>query len=111
MSFISQPLRKSAGHHAAHCMLQIAGVCGDATDAKTAGCVLAHIRYCGNAGGGQKPNDYHGALACTPCHTKFDGNGVKPLPENEWFHYALRGMQWTHDFWREYGFLTFKGEK
>lgn len=111
MSLVSKKLRESAGHPDAHCMLQIADVCGDATDAKTAGCVLAHIRYCGNAGGGQKPNDYHGAFACGPCHTKFDGNGCKPLADADWLHYAMRGMQRTWDWWVAKGYITINGSK
>ena len=113
MSIVSKKLRDSAGHPDAHCMLNIAGVCGDATDAKTAGCVLAHVRYCGNAGFGQKPNDYHGAFACGPCHTAFDSNGTRGLVRGseEWLHYAMRGMQRTQDWWHDHGFLSIKGEK
>lgn len=112
MSIVSKKLRGSAGHHDAHCMLQIAGVCGDATTSKAAGCVLAHIRY-GNAGFGQKPHDIHGVFACGPCHEAFDSNGVKGLTRGseEWLHYALRGQQLTQDWWHQHGFLTIKGEK
>ena len=53
MTIISKALRASAGHPDAYCTVQIPGVCGDPTDAKTAGCVLAHWRFSGNAGGGQ----------------------------------------------------------
>lgn len=34
---VSDKLRKSAGHHDAHCMVNLPGICGDDTDAKTAG--------------------------------------------------------------------------
>jgi len=114
MTIVSKALRDSAGHHDAHCMTQIAGVCGDATTAKTAGCVLAHIRYCGNAGGGQKPNDFHATFACGPCHIALDGNGTtKGLVRGseEWLHYAMRGMQRTQDWWATHGYLTIKGAK
>lgn len=111
MSFISTALRKSAGHHAARCMLNIAGVCPDHTESKTAGCVLCHIRIVGEVGGGQKPDDHCATLGCGPCHTKFDGNGVPPLPELDWWFYALRGMARTHEFWRQHGFLSVKGAK
>lgn len=107
MSLVSPRLRKSAGHHAAHCMLNIAGVCGDPTDAKTAGCVLAHIRLVGEVGGGQKPDDHCAAFACGPCHTHFDSNGVRGLERGseEWLFYALRGMARTMRFWLEHGFM------
>lgn len=111
---VSQKLRDSAGHHAAHCMLTIAGVCGDATEAKTAGCVLAHIRHANLAGGGQKPDDLCAAFACGPCHAAFDGNG-SPTPlargGEEWMFYALRGMARTLRWWHTHGFLTVKGAK
>ncbi len=112
MSIVSKKLRESAGHHDAHCMLQIAGVCGDSTTAKTAGCVLAHIRY-GNAGFGQKPHDIHATFACGPCHTAFDSNGQRGLVRGseEWLHYALRGQQWTQAWWHDHGYLTIKGVK
>ena len=57
MSIISKKLRQSAGHPDARCMVNVAGVCGDETTAKTAGCMLAHWRFAGNAGGGQPHNN------------------------------------------------------
>lgn len=111
MSFVSAALRKSAGHHAARCMLNIAGVCPDYTESKTAGCVLCHVRLPGECGAGQKPSDLHACLGCGPCHTVFDSNGVKGLSEQDWLFYALRGMARTHEFWRQHGFLTVKGER
>lgn len=112
MSFVSKRLRDSAGHHEAYCTLQIAGVCGDPTTAKTAGCVLAHVRIAGEVGGGQKPDDHCAALACGPCHTHFDSNGVRGLKRGseEWLFYALRGMARTMRFWRDNGFVSFGGD-
>lgn len=111
MSIISQKLRDSAGHHAATCNLNIAGVCPDNTESKTAGNVLCHIRLMGEVGGGQKPDDFCATFGCGPCHTVFDGNGVKGLSETEWNFYALRGMARTLRFWHRYDFLTIKGAK
>ena len=111
MSLISQKLRDSAGHHAAYCTLQIAGVCGDPTEAKTAGCMLCHIRMAGEVGGGQKPDDTMAALGCGPCHAVFDANGNKGLSDIDWHFYALRGMARTMRFWIQYGFVTIKGAK
>jgi len=112
MSIVSNALRKSAGHYDAHCMLQIEGVCGDATPTKAAGCVLAHVRY-GNAGFGMKPNDTFGVFACGPCHTAFDSNGTRGIQRGtqEWLHYALRGIDRTQAWWAEHGFLTVRGAK
>lgn len=110
---VSDALRKSAGHHDAHCMLNIADVCGDATTDKTAGCVLAHVRLVGEVGGGQKPDDVHGSFACGPCHTAFDSNGVRGLVRGseEWLFYALRGVMRTQRWWFNHGFLTARGAK
>lgn len=113
MSIVSKKLRESAGHYDAHCMLQIEGVCGDATEAKTAGCVLAHVRY-GNAGFGMKPNDTFAVFSCGPCHTAFDSNGTANglrRGSQEWLHYALRGIDRTQQWWHDHGFLTIKGAK
>lgn len=113
MSIVSQKLRDSAGHYDAHCMLQIEGVCADATTAKTAGCVLCHIRMAGEVGGGQKPDDTMAAFGCNACHTVFDSNGVKGLKRGseEWLFYALRGMARTIRWWHDHGYLTIKGVK
>jgi hypothetical protein len=99
MSIISQKLRDSAGHPDAYCTVQIAGVCPDNTDAKTAGCVLAHWRFSGNAGGAQKPDDICAGFACGPCHAE------------EWLFYAFRSTVWTLRWWHDHGFLTIKGAK
>ncbi len=111
MTIVSKKLRQSAGHPDAHCMLQIAGVCGDATDAKTAGCVLAHVRY-GNAGFGMKSNDTFAVFACGPCHTAFDSNGTRGIQRGtqDWLHYALRGIDRTQRWWHDHGFISIKGE-
>lgn len=109
---VSKALRDSAGHHAARCFLNIANVCGDATEAKTAGCVLAHIRHANIAGGGQKPDDVFACLSCGPCHAAFDGNGSPhPLERGgaDWMFYALRGVARTLRWWHEHGYLTVKG--
>lgn len=113
MSIVSQKLRDSAGHPEAYCTLQIAGVCGDATTDKTAGCVLCHIRMAGEVGGGQKPDDTMAALGCCKCHEVFDSNGVRGLKRGgeEWLYYALRGMARTIRFWQQHGFITIKGTK
>ena len=111
---VSKKLRQSAGHHDARCMLNISGVCGDATTAKTAGCVLAHIRIAGEVGGAQKPDDVCATFACGPCHTAFDSNGtVHGLARGSegWLFYALRGMARTLRWWHEHGFLSVDGAK
>ena len=51
MTIVAKKLRESAGHPDAYCTLQIAGVCPDNTDSKTAGCMLCHIRLPGEVGG------------------------------------------------------------
>lgn len=111
MTIVAKKLRESAGHHNAYCTLQIAGVCGDPTDAKTAGCMLCHVRLVGEVGGGQKPDDFCAVLGCGPCHRVFDGNGCAPMPEAEWLFYAIRGMTRTMRFWVENGFISIKGAK
>jgi hypothetical protein len=107
----SQALRDSAGHPDAHCMFEIAGVCGDSTDSKTAGCMLCHIRLPGECGGAQKPDDTSAAFGCGPCHRAFDANGCAPLPEHEWMFYALRALARQLRWWFAHGFLTIKGAK
>lgn len=108
---ISKALRQSAGHHNAYCTLQVAGVCGDSTTTKAAGCVLCHIRLPGEVGGAQKPDDTCAAFGCGPCHTAFDSNGVRGLKRGseEWLYYAIRGMARTHRFWLDNGFMEIKG--
>lgn len=110
---VSQALRDSAGHHDARCMLNISGVCGDHTTAKTAGCVLAHIRIPGDVGGAQKPDDVCAVFACGPCHAHFDCNGVRGLRRmgEDWLFYAIRGMARTLRWWHEHGFLAVKGAR
>jgi hypothetical protein len=107
MSIVSNALRKSAGHHAAHCMLNIANVCD------MQGCVLCHIRMAGEVGGGQKPDDTMATFGCGACHTVFDSNGVLGLERGgeDWLFYALRGMARTHRWWHAHGFITIKGSK
>ena len=110
MSVISTAIRKSAGHHAAHCMLNIADVCGDSTDAKTAGNMLCHIRIVGEVGGGQKPDDFCAAFGCGPCHACLDSNGsAHRLSDLEWHFYSLRGMARTIRWLHQHGFITIKG--
>lgn len=103
---VSKKLRESAGHHDAHCMLNIAGVCDGQ------GCVLCHIRIAGEVGGAQKPDDVCATFGCTACHTALDGNGTtKGLVRGsqDWLFYSLRGMARTLRWWHEHGFLTIKG--
>ena len=113
MSIISQKLRDSAGHHAAYCTVQVEGVCPDSTDSKTAGCVLAHWRFSGNAGGAQKPDDLCAGFACGPCHTAMDSNGVRGIERGsaDWLFYAFRSTVRTQRFWYDHGFLAIKGAK
>lgn len=113
MTLVSKKLRESAGHPDAHCMFEVAGVCGDATDAKTAGCVLCHLRLVGEAGFGQKPDDFVAAFGCGPCHAYMDSNGTKgPARDSaEWLFYAMRGMARTLRWWVEHGFADFRGLK
>lgn len=112
MSIESNALRKSAGHPEARCFIE-SPVCGDATEAKTAGCVLCHWRFDGNAGFGQKPDDFIGGFGCGPCHTWMDSNGVQgpARGSEEWLFYAFRSMVRTLRFWATHGFMTIKGAK
>lgn len=113
MSIVSNALRKSAGHPDAHCMVGTP-YCGDSTEAKTAGCVLAHWRFDGNAGGGQKPDDLCAGFACGPCHTAMDSNGTTHGIErgsSDWLFYAFRSNRRTLRWWYDKGFLTIKGVK
>lgn len=110
---VSKKLRESAGHPDAYCTLQIAGVCGDSTTAKTAGCVLCHIRIPGDVGGAQKPDDLTAAFGCGPCHTALDSNGTThglKRGSEDWWLYATRGMVRTQRFWVHHGFITIKGK-
>ena len=112
MSLISKTLRDSAGHPDAHCMVTVAGVCGDATEAKTAGCMLAHWRFGGNAGGAQKPSDLCAGFACGPCHTAMDSNGTAhgiKRGSEDWLFYAFRAQQRTLAWWVEHGMVSVKG--
>lgn len=111
MSIVSNKLRQSAGDHNARCFLNIAGVCPDETESKTAGNMLCHIRLVGEVGGGQKPDDLCATFGCGPCHRVFDGNGCAPMPESEWLFYALRGMARTLRWWFDNGYLPIKGAK
>lgn len=112
MSIVSKALRDSAGHPDAHCMVNVAGVCGDATEAKTAGCMLAHWRFGGNAGGAQKPDDLCAGFACGPCHTVMDSNGTAhgiKRGSEDWLFYAFRAQQRTLAWWVEHGMVSVKG--
>jgi hypothetical protein len=109
---VSQTLRDSAGHHDARCMLNIAGVCQDATTAKTRGCMLCHLRFAGFAGGAQKPPDFCATFGCTDCHRALDGNGTtKGLVRGsaDWLFYAFRGAMRTIAWWIDHGYLTARG--
>jgi hypothetical protein len=75
------------------CTLRIAGVCtGGGEDT-----VFAHIRD-SHTGGAIKASDTSGADACFACHEVFDRrariNG-RQIGDQEWFIYALRGLQET----------------
>lgn len=111
---VSQKLRDSAGHHDAHCMLQIAGVCSDSTTAKTGGCVLCHFRLPGDVGGAQKPDDLNAGFGCNACHTAIDSNGTTKgivRCSEEWYGYAMRAMVRTQRWWVNHGFISVKGAK
>jgi len=109
---ISKKLRESAGHPDAYCTLQIAGVCPDNTESKTAGNMLCHVRLIGEVGGGQKPDDLCACFGCGPCHKVFDSNGTThALTDEDWMFYALRGVARTLRWWYDHGFLAVKGAK
>ena len=113
MTYVSKKLRDSSGHPDAHCMVQTP-YCGDATEAKTAGCMLAHWRFSGNAGGGQKPDDFCGGFACGPCHTAMDSNGTTHGIQRgsaDWLFYAFRATVRTLRWWHDHGFISIKGDK
>lgn len=79
-----------AGSKGQQCTLRIVGVCnGDPTTV-----VPAHI-HDRHKGGGNKASDISVANACSACHAKFDGQAGKLLTRDEWFFYALRGLQET----------------
>lgn len=78
------------GSRGQECTLQITRVCTG--DAETT--IAAHIRDETTAGG-QKADDTSIADACFACHRVFDGHGHAPLSKEEWFFYALRGLQRT----------------
>jgi len=110
---VSKKLRESAGHPDAYCTLQIAGVCGDATTAKTAGNMLCHFRLPGDVGGAHKPDDLCAGFGCGPCHTVIDSNGTTKgivRGSEDWYFYAMRAMVRTQRFWVEHGFITIKGK-
>lgn len=110
---VSKKLRESAGHPDAYCTLQIAGVCGDSTTAKTAGNVLCHFRLPGDVGGAQKQDDLCAGFGCGPCHTVIDSNGtMKGITRGseDWYFYAMRSMVRTQRFWVEHGYITIKGK-
>ena len=107
---VSNALRKSAGHHDARCMLEIAGVC----QGEAGGCVLAHIRIAGEVGGAQKPDDVCATFACNACHTALDSNGTAHGLQRgsvDWLFYSLRGMARTLRWWHQHGFLSIKGAR
>lgn len=109
---ISKKLRQSAGHPDARCMLNIAGVCPDTTESKTAGNMLCHVRLVGEVGGGQKPDDIAACFGCGPCHTVFDSNGTNhELSQEDWLFYALRGIMRTQRWWVKHGLLSVSGSK
>jgi len=113
MTLVFKKLRDSAGHPDAYCTVQTP-YCGDATDTKAAGCVLAHWRFSGNAGGAQKPDDLCAGFSCGPCHTAMDSNGTTHGIERgsaDWLFYAFRSTVRTQRFWYDHGFLTIKGAK
>lgn len=113
MTIKSQSLRDSAGHPDAHCMINVEGICPDDTEAKTAGNMLCHWRFSGNAGGAQKPDDLCAGFGCGPCHTVMDSNGVHGIQRGseEWLFYAFRSTMRTQRWWVEHGYLTIKGMK
>lgn len=111
---VSKKLRQSAGDPDAHCMIQVAGICGDATESKTAGNMLCHFRFSGNAGGAQKPDDLCAGFGCGPCHTVMDSNGTNhgiQRGSEEWLFYAFRASQRTLRWWVDHGYITVKGWK
>jgi len=102
-------LRNSAGHHAAHCMLEITGV---HVAREVGGCVLAHIPFAGNFGMGLKTDDVCATFACGPCHDRFDGRTKGLVKGSEdWLYYALRGQTRTLLWWIEHGYINVKGMK
>lgn len=111
---VSKKLRESAGHPDAYCTIQIPGVCPDATDSKTAGCMLCHWRLPGEVGGAQKPDDLCAGFGCGPCHTVMDSNGTThgiTRGSEEWLFYAMRSMARTLRWWYDHGFLSIRGAK
>lgn len=106
---VDQRLRDSAGHPDAACFLNVAGVCPDASTAKTAGNMLCHIRHAGNAGGGQKPDDFLAMFGCGPCHAAIDNNGSGhgiARGSLDWYFYVTRAHHRTLRWWYEHGFLV-----
>lgn len=108
---VSKKLRQSAGDPDARCFLNVAGVCPDETESKTAGNMLCHFRFGGNAGGAQKPTDVCAGFGCGPCHSVMDSNGTThgiKRGSEEWFFYAFRANQRTLQWWVDHGYITIK---
>ena len=108
---VSKKLRNSAGHPDAKCMINVAGVCPDETESKTAGNMLCHWRLPGDVGGAQKPDDLTAGFGCSECHRVMDSNGTTHgirRESPEWYYYAVRSMVRTQRWWVEHGFLEVK---
>jgi len=108
---VSKKLRQSAGHPDAFCTINVAGVCPDETESKTAGNMLCHFRLPGDVGGAQKPDDLCAGFGCGPCHRVIDSNGtthgiVRESPE--WYFYVVRSIIRTQRWWVEHGLLVVK---
>ena len=96
------PLRASAKGE--DCTLNVAGVCNYDTTTT----VLCHMPIVGEAGGGQKCEDYCSAYGCNCCHDWIDNrNGVHPYEER--LFYAMRGIVRTWRRMIQKGLIQVKG--
>jgi hypothetical protein len=98
-----------AGSRGAPCTLRIPGVCRD--DRETT--VPAHVRD-KHKGGGNRASDLSVVDACDACHMVFDRQRRLPsgllLSDDEWFRYALRGLQETLERRKDMKLLTVVGD-
>lgn len=78
------------GAKGSECTLNITGVCTGNTETT----ISAHIRD-EHHGRSVKASDLSTCDACMACHDVFDGRTHQPLTVEEWYFYALRGLQRT----------------
>lgn len=84
-TFTSAEWRRSA--RGQECTVRFPGICNH--DPETT--ILAHLRFFGVAGVGQKPSDFLAVYACSACHDALDGRSSGDV--DGWD--VLRGLMFT----------------